>query len=79
MLSIYSRDIEILHEVAIAPIPPHAIKSNYLRDWNTRLVTSLRQRISLPTFEGIRGLYLTIYGRGPTGEDLNSRFGRGSK
>ena len=57
MLFMYSREIEILHE--IAPIPPHAEKSGYLRDWNTRLVTSLRQKKSLPTFEGIRGLYLT--------------------
>ena len=40
-------------------IPPHAEKSCYLRDWNIRLVTSRRQRINLPTFEGIRGLYLT--------------------
>ena len=59
MLFMYSREIEILHEIAIAPIPPHAEKSGYLRDWNARLVTSLRQRISLPTFEGTRGLYLT--------------------
>ena len=59
MLSVYSREIEILHQIAIAPIPPHGEKSGYLRNWNTRLVTPLRQRISLPTFEGIRGLYLT--------------------
>ena len=59
MLFMYSREIEILHEIAIAPIPPHAEKSGYLRDWNTRLMTSLRQRKSLPTFQGIRGLYLT--------------------
>ena len=52
MLSTCSREIEILHEVAIAPISPHAKKSDYLRDWNTHLATSLRPRINLPTFEG---------------------------
>ena len=34
MLSMYTREIEILHEIAIAPIPPHAEKSDYLRDWS---------------------------------------------
>ena len=32
MYVIYSGEIEILHEIAIALIPPHAKKKNDLRD-----------------------------------------------
>ena len=51
---VYSAEIEILLEIAIASIPLHA---KYIRF--KRLVTSLCQRMRLPTFKGIRGPYLS--------------------